>query len=46
MKKHNETRKDRKLSLRKDTVRALDQVDLTKIAGGDYTSTTHRTFDC
>lgn len=31
----------RKLSLHKDTVRALSQVDLAKVAGGDITSTTH-----
>lgn len=39
----NQTRKDRKLALNKDTVRALDQVDLAKAAGGDITSTTHLT---
>lgn len=39
----NQPRKDRKLSLQKDTVRSLDQVDLAKVAGGDITSTTHYT---
>jgi len=46
MKNQNQARKQRKLSLQKDIVRALDPVDLAKVAGGDYTSTTHRTFDC
>ncbi|HEY0193893.1 MAG TPA: class I lanthipeptide [Kofleriaceae bacterium] len=31
--------KARKLTLNKDTVRALDQIDLAKIAGGNVTST-------
>ena len=34
---------DRKLPLRKETVRALDKIELDKIVGGDVTSTVHPT---
>ena len=34
---------DRKLPLRKETVRALDKIELGNVVGGDITSTTHLT---
>jgi hypothetical protein len=41
MKNQNQPRNDRKLPLRKEVVRTLNQVDLANVVGGDITSTTH-----
>lgn len=42
----NQHRKDRKLSLRKETVRELDQLELADVAGGQLTTTVIQSHLC
>ena len=42
----NQSRKDRKLSLRMETVRELDKLELAEVAGGQVTTTVLQTHLC